>query len=110
MNDRSQTDSDGWNRQPGGRFGPGNKGGPGSRPLARKAAALRAALLDAVSEDDLRMIVMKLVSEAKGGSIQAAHEVLDRVLGKPEAIDLAVRIAELEELLEEIEARGTVIR
>ena len=37
------------------------------------AAALRAALLDAVSEDDLRDIVSVLVSKAKAGILFARH-------------------------------------
>ena len=86
----------------------GNHGGPGN-PHARQVAKLRAALLDAVTPEDLREIVERLVVDAKAGSIRAAHEVLNRCLGKPEATDLAVRIAELEELLADIEARGSAV-
>jgi hypothetical protein len=39
--------------------------------------------LDAVTADDLRAIVAKLVTMAKGGDLAAIREVLDRTLGKP---------------------------
>ena len=114
MSHRSETGSNGpkdqWNRNEGGRFGPGNKGGPGAGSLARKATALRAALLDAVSPEDIKAIAEKLVEDAKEGSVAAARELLDRCLGKAEATDLALRIAELEEMLAEIESRGRAVR
>ncbi len=78
--------------------------------MARKATALRAALLDAVSPEDIKAIAEKLVEDAKAGSVAAARELLDRCLGKAEATDLALRIAELEEMLAEIESRGRAVR
>ena len=64
-----------------GRFAQGNAGGPGN-PYARRVAELRSALMDAVTEDDLRAVVAKL-KKAKEGDIAAIREVLDRALGKP---------------------------
>ena len=88
------------NRQTGGRFAAGNPGGPGN-PHARQVAALRSALLDAVTPADMTAIVAKLVTDAKAGSVQAAKEVLERVLGKPIEPDLLERIERLESMLQE---------
>jgi hypothetical protein len=85
-------------RDHGGRFVSGNKGGPGN-PFAAQAARLRSALFEAVTPEDLASVIQTLVAKAKGGNVPAAREVLDRLLGKPEAIDLLDRLAQLEELL-----------
>lgn len=87
-------------RGPDGRFAKGNSGGPGN-PYAKRAAKLRSALYEAVTDDDLRAIVAKLVESAKGGDIAAAREVLDRLLGRPEPIDLIARLEALESQLTE---------
>lgn len=58
-------------RSGGGRFGPGNPGGPGN-PYARRVAAIRSALLAAVSDEDVRAIVAALVRKAKGGDIRCS--------------------------------------
>jgi hypothetical protein len=72
--------------------------GPGN-PLAARVAKLRSALLDAVTPDDMREIVRKLVSLAKDGDTIAARILFDRVLGRPIESDLLARIEELEEQL-----------
>ena len=82
----------------GGRFKPGNKGGPGN-PHAKRVARLRSALLKAVSPADMQAIVAKLVTDAKAGSVPAAKEVLERTLGKPFEADLLERLEHLEALL-----------
>jgi hypothetical protein len=64
-----------------GQFAKGNPGGPGN-PHAKRVAWLRVALLEAVSEDDLRAIAMTLVKKAKGGDLPAIRELLNRVIGK----------------------------
>jgi len=64
-----------------GRFAKGNPGGPGN-PHSRRVAALREALLESVTEDDIRAVAEALVSKAKGGDIPAVRELLDRLLGK----------------------------
>ena len=69
-------------RDSAGRFATGNPGGPGN-PFARRVAQLRSALLDAVSDDDLREIVSALVTRAKSGDVVAAREILTRIIGKP---------------------------
>ena len=64
-----------------GQFAKGNPGGPGN-PHAKRVAWLREALLEAVSEDDLRAIARTLVKKAKGGDLPAIRELLNRVIGK----------------------------
>lgn len=82
-----------------GRFAPGNGGGPGN-PHAATVSRLRSALFRAVTEEDIREVVVALVTEAKAGSVPAARELLQRVLGQPEATDVLVRLEELQEALE----------
>ena len=93
-------------RGPGGRFAAGNSGGPGN-PFARAIGQLRAALLAAVTEADIKAIVAGLVSEARKGNVAAAREVLDRCLGRPVEADLIARIEELEALLAKREESET---
>ena len=88
-------------RDAAGRFTQGNPGGPGN-PYTKQVAALRSALLAAVSEEDIREVVQALVREAKGGNVSAARELLGRVLGPPEAVDLLQRVEGLEEILREV--------
>ena len=90
-------------RAAGGRFAPGNPGGPGN-PLGSRVAALRAMLLDAVSPDDLRAIVATLVAQAKQGDLAAIRELFDRLLGKPTAA-MTVDIAPANETLSTEERR-----
>ena len=78
-----------------GRFLPGNKGGPGN-PYAKRVAALRRALLGAVSEQDLTDIISALVTKARSGDVAAAKILLDRVFGPPIAADIVERIEALE--------------
>lgn len=90
-----------------GRFAKGNPGGPGN-PHAKRAQEMRKAFYAAVSDEDLAEVVRALIREAKAGDVQAAREVLDRCLGKPEALDMIERLDALEELLEkrDIEERA----
>ena len=70
-----------------GRFAPGNKFGPGN-PFARKCAAFRAALMEAVTEQDIHDIAVKLRDDAKAGDKAAVKLLFQYVIGKPQpAID-----------------------
>jgi hypothetical protein len=69
-------------RDESGRFLAGNRGGPGN-PHAAAVGRWRAALVEAVSPDDLRAVIALLVTAAKGGAIWAVRELLDRCLGSP---------------------------
>jgi hypothetical protein len=64
-----------------GRFTLGNGGGPGN-PLIRRVARARAAIADAVTDEDVADIIRALVRQAKAGDVMAAREVLDRVAGR----------------------------
>ena len=88
-----------------GRFTRGNPGGPGN-PHAPRVAQLRAALLEAVTVDDVREVLLALIQEAKAGNVQAIKLFLDRTLGQPEATDVLVRLEELEEALERSSGRS----
>src|SRR5205823_3604927 len=80
MEPAAQTPAEGHNAN--GRFAPGNKGGSGN-PFARQVAALRQALLDAVSPDDLAEIAKALADKAKRGDVAAAKVLLTYLVGKP---------------------------
>ena len=100
-------------RNAGGRFAPGNRGGPGN-PHAKRTAAIRGLLLDTITDDDLRAIIAKLVEMAKGGDLAAARELLDRTIGKPKStaeIEQAALVeaeidAELNDALRELATCG----
>jgi hypothetical protein len=68
-------------RDPRGRFTANNKGGPGN-PFARRVAALRQTLLDAVTPEDLQAIVARLVEAARQSDVAAARLVLSYTVGK----------------------------
>jgi hypothetical protein len=57
-------------------------------------------MLAAVTPDDVADLVRTLLGLAKGGNVAAIREVLDRVLGKSESIDLLVRVEALEDTRE----------
>jgi hypothetical protein len=65
-----------------GRFAKGNKGGPGN-PFARKVAELRAALVNFVTEDDMKHLCFVLKMRAEGGDMVAMKLLFQYVLGKP---------------------------
>jgi hypothetical protein len=69
-------------RDSGGRFVRGNKGGPGN-PFGRKVAALRTALLSAVSPEDMLRLGKNLVEQALAGDTAAAKLLLAYTLGRP---------------------------
>ncbi len=89
----SPSDLDGRDRR--GRFGKGNKAGRGN-PLAAKVQRLRIALVHAVKPDDLRDVARALLTAAKAGDTQAAKLLFDRTLGPAAALDVELRLAELE--------------
>ena len=99
--DRGRPMANGGNgeRDERGRFAKGNSGGPGN-PYTRRVAAFRQALMDAVSVSDIGDIARELVSKAKSGDIVAARVLLERLLGKAEALDILARIESLEERLQ----------
>ena len=71
------------------RFLPGNAGGPGN-PYARKVAALRGSLINVVSHEDIEAIIHSQVEKAKQGDTVAAKFIIERVLGRPQTMDLSL--------------------
>jgi hypothetical protein len=71
-------------RGPNGRFAPGNKFSRGN-PFYRRQAALRQALLEAVTADDLQRLARQLYAQAVGGDVAAARVLLVHLLGRPTA-------------------------
>jgi hypothetical protein len=67
-----------------GRFAKNNKGGPGN-PFNRQVAALRKALLNAVTPTVLEEIVAILIGKAKSGDLAAIKLLLSYTIGKPGA-------------------------
>lgn len=63
------------------RFRKGNPGGPGN-PYVKQTHQLRAALMKAVTKEDIGAIAKGLIRKAKQGDVGAAHELFDRLFGK----------------------------
>jgi hypothetical protein len=78
-----------------GRFGFGHPGGPGN-PHVRRIAAMRQAILAAVSPEDVRDILLALVALAKEGDREAAKFVLQYTLGKPGSWDPAADLGSVD--------------
>jgi hypothetical protein len=72
-------------RQSNGRFAKGNRGGPGN-PFARQIAAFRACLINSVTEEDMEVIVDKLVDWARYGNLQAIKLLFSYLLGTPKPV------------------------
>ena len=96
-NQSNETTANG--RDGGGRFAAGNKGGPGN-PFARHTAAMRKAIADAVTPEQLAAIAAAMVKKALEGDVAAAKLVFAYAAGKPgpavdpdtlDAHELAVR-------------------
>jgi hypothetical protein len=78
-----------------GRFSKCNSGGPGN-PFARRVAAMRQALMDAVTAEDITAIGKKMVEQARDGDVAAARLVLTYVVGKPQITEDPDRLDEKE--------------
>ena len=110
MIDRPSTNGENGERNANGRFAKGNSGGPGN-PFAKRVARLRSALFKSVSPQDLREVVAALLKQAKAGDVASIKELLQRLLGPPEAIDLVERLDALEAKIEQMnENRGQPCR
>jgi hypothetical protein len=97
-------------RGPGGRFAKGNAGGPGN-PHAKRVARLRSALFKTVSAADLRAVITVLLAQAKAGDVASIKELLQRLLGPPEAVDLLERLDLLETQIAQLaESKGHRLR
>ena len=65
-----------------GQFLRGHKFAVGGDPTAAAASKLRQALLDAVTEEDVREVWRALTDAAKGGDVAAIKVWLDRLYGR----------------------------
>ena len=79
----------GSGRDSGGRFARGNAGGPGD-PYAKRTSEMRDAFMAAVTPDEMRQVARELLSIAltsndERNQIAAAHELCNRILGRPAA-------------------------
>ena len=86
---KPKANGDNGDRGEDGRFLPGNPGGPGN-PYCRQVASLRQAILNAVTPQDVAEIIQAQVQQAKNGDTVAAKFILERLLGRPLAVDLAL--------------------
>jgi len=80
-------------RKTNGRFAVGNKLDKGN-PYAARVAKLRAALLDAVKDDDAVKIIQSLLEKSQKGDLACAKLILSYALGQPspfEPPDEAIR-------------------
>ena len=84
-------------RGTGGRFTPGNKGGPGN-PYAARVGRWREQLAAALTDKEFSGVIRALIKAARAGESWAVREVLDRSLGKPIEADLVARLEALEEV------------
>ena len=82
-----------------GRFTAGNKAAKGN-PYTKKAAALRKALYNSVTAQDIQRIVDSLKAQAIAGDLKAISLLLDRILGSiATGIDVLERMEKLEQML-----------
>ncbi len=65
-----------------GRFAVGNSFSKGN-PHGSKVQKLRAAMLEVVTEEDVKTIVLTLIGLAEGGDLKAAKMILD-LIGRPD--------------------------
>lgn len=77
MPKKTDTEQPDAGRGANGRFTKGNKYATG-----RKVTALRRALLDAVTPEDIQAVVAVLIDKAKEGDLHAISLLFDRCIGK----------------------------
>lgn len=71
-----------------GKFAAGNKLSRGN-PHCDRIAKLRSAMLAAVTEKSMKSVIKKLIEMAEGGDVKAIQLLLDRTLGKIDAVFIA---------------------
>lgn len=73
-----------------------------TNPLATRVMMLRAALITAVDNEDIQLLMRKLIDMGLQGNIEAIKEVFNRAVGKPVEHDLIDQIARLEGAVQEL--------
>lgn len=71
-----------WNRQESGRFGKGNKGGPGNNNK-EEVLRLKKAIYEATTENDLKQVWAALTRKAKAGNNRSIETWLAYLVGRP---------------------------
>ena len=92
-------------RDPKGRWQQGNRAGRGN-PLAKQVQAIRVALVSAISVEDIQAVVQALIKKAKKGDVVAAKIIFERTAGPAAALDLDLRLTELENQVLESHNKG----
>ncbi len=93
----------------GGKFAAGNPGGPGN-PHGGQVARLRAAMLEAVTPEDMRDVTRKLVEMALKGDLKAIDLLLTRMVGKADSGPLvAVQMNQQSDRSGEVQGRAAAI-
>jgi hypothetical protein len=65
-----------------GRFAKGNSGGPGN-PFNATVQKLRAAMVQAVSPEDIGEVIGQVLTQAKDGNLAAIKLLLSYTIGQP---------------------------
>lgn len=94
MDDKPSTNGSG--RRPDGTFAKGNAYGTGN-PLSAQVQAIRSELFKIATPKRVRRIFNKLLDLAESGDMGAIREVLSRLLGEAQALDLLARVEQLEQ-------------
>ncbi len=68
--------------------------------------AIRVALISAISAADIKAVVQTLTKKAKGGDVAAAKVLFERAAGPAAALDLDLRLTELENQILESHNKG----
>lgn len=98
-------DADPWKKDERGRFGRGNKGGPG-RPFAEHINAHRNAIADyATPERTLEVMQALFLAATLDRDIGAIKEWLQRTAGAAEAQELVDQLERLEESIREMRTK-----
>jgi len=95
-------------RNSNGTFAQGNPGGPGrpAKAVESAAARIRKIFIEGVVDEDLRLIVDQIVTQAKQGDHWAINQLFDRLLGKPVPSDFHAELDELEKQMRQIQNGG----
>src|SRR5688572_21419661 len=101
------TSGSGNGRNGSGKFAPGNSIGPGRPPGYRTALA---RTLDDIPDKDVKAIRDKIVSQAKGGDLQAAKIILERKWPVPKGAPVSFELPNVATAEDVTKALGAVLK
>ena len=90
-------------RNPDGTFGPGNPGKP------RGARHRVTQLAEQLMADDAEAVVKKVIEAAKGGDMQAARVVMDRILPARKSRTVSITLPKIESANDLLKAMSAVV-